>query len=154
MISFKKILCPTDFSEPSLEALLAASDLASMFSSKLVVLHVVAPVPSIPPGLGRTMTFNLNEYVTQLEGSALRKLKEIVGERVDPKIDVQIEVSSGNAADEIASTAREEKADLIVIATHGSSGWRRFVFGSVAEKVVRQISCPVLLIHPQAEKGD
>jgi nucleotide-binding universal stress UspA family protein len=55
-------------------------------------------------------------------------------------------VTTGEAAPEILRMAQKEQVDLIVIATHGLTGWRRLVFGSVAEKVVRQASCPVLTI--------
>jgi nucleotide-binding universal stress UspA family protein len=62
-------------------------------------------------------------------------------------------VLTGNPGDEIARTAEEEGVDLIVIATHGLTGWRRFISGSVAEKVVRLSSCPVLTIPaPPPEK--
>ena len=64
-------------------------------------------------------------------------------------------LSRVNAADEIVGLAAEENADLIVIPTHGESGWHRFVFGSVAEKVVRFAKCPVLTIQiPGEEKED
>jgi nucleotide-binding universal stress UspA family protein len=53
------------------------------------------------------------------------------------------------AAHEIVRLANEHAVDLIVIATHGETGWRRLVFGSVAEKVVRLAECPVLTIQPE-----
>jgi len=56
-------------------------------------------------------------------------------------------VSSGQPEQEIVNIAKQEQADLIVIATHGQRGWRRFLFGSVAEKVVRWAERPVLVIH-------
>ena len=62
-------------------------------------------------------------------------------------------VGHGDVADEIVRIGEIEKADLIVIATHGTTGWRRFMFGSVAEKVVRLAKCPVLTIrNPQEER--
>lgn len=62
-------------------------------------------------------------------------------------------VGHGDVADEIVRIAETEKADLIVTATHGTTGWRRFVFGSVAEKVVRLAKCPVLTIRNPQEEG-
>jgi nucleotide-binding universal stress UspA family protein len=64
-------------------------------------------------------------------------------------------VKLGSAAEQIANMAVAEKSDLIVIATHGLTGWRRFVFGSVTEKVVRLAQCPVLTIQqPQEPKAN
>jgi universal stress protein A len=63
-------------------------------------------------------------------------------------------VTTGRAAEEILRIAAAEHMDLIVIASHGESGWRRLVFGSVAEKVVRHAPCPVLTIMAPAEAGE
>jgi nucleotide-binding universal stress UspA family protein len=71
----------------------------------------------------------------------------VMQERISDEVKVSTMVKLGSAADQIVSTAATEKFDLIVIATHGLTGWRRFVFGSVAEKVVRLAECPVLTIQ-------
>jgi nucleotide-binding universal stress UspA family protein len=67
--------------------------------------------------------------------------------RIPKDVQSQAKIEQGEAADEILRAAREEGADVIVIATHGLTGWRHMVFGSVAEKVVRTAPCPVLTIH-------
>jgi len=152
MLPFKKILCPTDFSEPSYEALKVATELASHFSSELLVVHIVAPVPLVSATSTAPVIFNIPEYQLELEISSKKMLEAVVKERVPEKIWVRTEVILGVAADQIVKVADEEKADLIVIATHGQTGWRRLVFGSVTEKVVRLASQPVLTVRaPQEE---
>jgi universal stress protein A len=147
MLPFKKILCPTDFSEPSYEALKVANELALHFSSELFVVHVVAPVPLVPAAPTVPVTFNVLEYQQELEISSRKTLEGLVKKRVPEKIWVRTIVVLGDPADQIVKIADEEKVDLIVIATHGQTGWRRLVFGSVTEKVVRLTPEPVLTIR-------
>jgi len=152
MIPFKKILCPTDFSDASYESLSVANELSLHFSSKLIVLNVVPKVPTVyvqPP-----MTpvppepFNIMQYERDMKKSSKEMLDRIIDKEVSNEVDVNPVVVPGNAAGEIIRIADLEKVDLIVISTHGSSGWKRFIFGSVTEKVVRTANCPVLTIHP------
>jgi universal stress protein A len=152
MLPFKKILCPTDFSEPSYEALKVANELALHFFSELVVVHVVSPVPLVPATPAVPVTFNIPEYQQDLETASMKTLEDVVKKRVPEKIWVRTKVVLGVAADQIVQIADEENVDIIVIATHGQTGWRRLVFGSVTEKVVRLASKPVLTIRaPQTE---
>lgn len=143
MLPFKKILWPTDFSRPSMEALKAANEMASRFSAELFVVHVITPIPS-PPGPG---SFDVALYTKELEKSARKSLEDIVNNKVAAGVESRYFIRSGNAADEIVRVSEEKKVDLIVIATHGETGWRHLIFGSVAEKVVRTATCPVLSIR-------
>lgn len=147
MLPLRKILCPIDFSEPSLAALDAARELAVHFNSKLIVLHVVNPLPPAPT-LNATPV-NTSPYQEALENSSREALNDLIKRRIPLEIDVIPLVENGSPHDEIARTAEKEGVDLIVMATHGNTGWRRFIFGSVAEKTVRIASCPVLTIQPQ-----
>jgi universal stress protein A len=161
MLPFKKILIPTDFSDPALEALKTAGELAQHFTAALLVVNIVPPVP-VPtrPIAGSTVAepgfspaFDLTSYLLELTDAAQEGLENLVKEHVPQGISVQLSVSSGQPDLEIIKTAKQEEADLIVIATHGQRGWRRFLFGSVAEKVVRLAEGPVLVIHgPQASE--
>jgi universal stress protein A len=157
MLPFKRILCPTDFSEPSYEALRVASELALHFSSELLVLHVVPPIPTAnvpppPPVTAVPMGFNISAYRQELEELSKRSLQEVVEQRVAKELNVHPIVVEGEAADQIIDAVNKQKIDLIIIATHGRTGWRRFIFGSVAEKVVRLAPCPVLTIQPPHEE--
>jgi nucleotide-binding universal stress UspA family protein len=142
VLPIKSILCPTDFSEPSYEALGAACELAEHFGSDLIILHVVAPIPQVASNIGPS-AFNINTYQFELEKDAKKQLVEVVLERVPKSLKVRQLVTHGNAADKILQSA---KVDLIVIASHGRTGWRDIFFGSVAEKVVRLSPVPVLTV--------
>ncbi|MBN2032421.1 MAG: universal stress protein [Deltaproteobacteria bacterium] len=149
MFPVKKILCPTDFSEPSLKGVKAAAEFAEKYSGDIILLHVVPPAhtltpPAIPSG-------KIIEYYEDLTRFAQKSLNELMDEKFSKDHSVSARVVQGNPSDEIVGTALEEKIDLIIIATHGATGWRRFMFGSVAEKVLRMATCPVLII-PASEK--
>lgn len=150
MLPVKRILWPTDFSDPSLEALKAAQELATSFCSELYLLHVIPPIPVVAGPDGPT-GFNVSLYEADLERSAKKLLSDIREKRISKDIKVHQIVSLGNPAYEIPRIAEEKQIDLMVLATHGETGWRHFVFGSVAEKVIRHVSCPVLTIHAPKE---
>ncbi len=155
MLPFKKILCPTDFSEPSYTALKGAGELAQHFSSELMVIHVIPPVPiQYPfPDPPVSSSFDVALYQQQLALSAEDALKSAVAKKVASRVSTFATVLTGDPAVEIVRAAAEERADLIVIATHGQTGWRHLVFGSVAEKVLRLADCPVLTVRaPKAPK--
>jgi universal stress protein A len=153
MLPFRKILWPTDFSEPSYEALKAANELAVHFSAQLLLVHVVSMVPVIPSLMGGP-SFDVALYQQELEASHKKLLDDVIKQRVPKELSVRPLVRQGDAALEIVRVVEEEKADIIVIATHGHTGWRRLVFGAVAEKVVRHATCPVLTIYapPETER--
>jgi nucleotide-binding universal stress UspA family protein len=148
MLPFKRILCPTDFSEPALTALTRAAEMARHFSAELCVLHVIPPVPGplavADPPVASSIDVPL--YQQELAVYAEKVLKELVSHQVSPEVRTRDLVTTGEAAPEILRVAREQQADLIVIASHGLTGWQHLVFGSVTEKVVRQATCPVLTI--------
>lgn len=154
MLPFKKILCPTDFSEPSYEAIKTAGEIAFHFGSELCVLHVVSPVPVVPMGGGAA--FNVPLYEQELEVTSRKSLEEIINQLEWKELKVRLIVLRGNAADEIVDIADQENVDLIVIATRGRTGLDRLIFGSVAEKVVRLARCPVLTvaIKVPSEEGE
>ena len=150
MLPIKKIIWPTDFSEPSYEALKAAVELAENFSSVLYVVHILPILPVIAGPTGPT-GFNVSLYQEEMEKSAKKSLEEVINTKVPKKIKTNSIIKQGDAAREITETAEKEEVDLIVISTHGETGWKHFVFGSVAEKVVRLSSIPVLTIHAPKE---
>lgn len=143
MPTFKKILCPTDFSEASYVALPTAADLARQCGAQLLLVHVV-PFPA-PNDHGLT-TEEECERVATLEAES--KLRQISDDRLMGCGGAHSLVRIGDPAIEIVRVAEQERADMIVIATHGYSGWRHFVFGSVAESVLRLAPCPVLTVRP------
>jgi nucleotide-binding universal stress UspA family protein len=149
MLPFTKILCPTDFSEPSYEGLKWGVEIASHFGAELCMVHVVLAVPPLPPD--PNFAFEVPEYERALHADAERKLRAVITQRIPNGVSARAIIGHGDAGSEIVRIAEELGVDLIVIATHGLTGWRHLVFGSVAEKVVRLANCAVLTIRaPQA----
>ncbi|HEY7956476.1 MAG TPA: universal stress protein [Polyangia bacterium] len=142
-----RILVPTDFSEPSERALEVAIELARRFGARLFLFHAyVAPSYVFPEGLEPTTP----ELVEQLERTMRAEL-ELRAVRVRTAgVTAEVGTGVGPHDQEICRRARELGADLIVMGTHGRTGIRHALLGSVAEKVVRRAPCPVLTVRPDA----
>ena len=135
-MSLKTILCPTDFSASSDEALTHASSLASQSGAQLYLLHVTQlPVPYTD---GIPVYSPYAEQVAQDENT----LKGVTVP--DAKVKCERHHRIGDPAPEILDFAKEHNVDLIVMGTHGRKGLTRLLLGSVAEQVVRKATCPVL----------
>jgi nucleotide-binding universal stress UspA family protein len=113
----------------------------------------VPPVPFIPTGANADGSFSVS-YPLELESQAREALSKVVERDISGKITTEALVVHGNVGGEIVNVAEKENVDVIVIATHGSTGWQRFVFGSVAEKVIRMAPCPVLSIQVPPGEGE
>jgi nucleotide-binding universal stress UspA family protein len=153
VLPIKRILWPTDFSEPSYRALKIAEELAEDFSAELVALHVVPPIPVIPTGGSLEGIFSAS-YPLEMESQARKELRKVVEQNISGETKTLRLVVHGNVAGEVVNVAKKENVDVIVMATHGSTGWQRFVFGSVAEKVIRMAHCPVLSIQFPPEESE
>lgn len=145
MLPIKRILCPTDFSGAACNCVRAASELAEHFAAELILINVVAAVPTLPPD--PNYVFKIPEYEMYLHADAEKQLRKAREELVGKNVKVRTMVGHGSAAEEIVQIAKKDSIDLIVISTHGSTGFERWVFGSVAEKVVRLADCPVLTVR-------
>jgi nucleotide-binding universal stress UspA family protein len=140
----KKILVPTDFSEPSAEALQTAIDFAKVFGASIELVHVfVEPAYVLPPPVEMaTFPFDMTEILTRLEIS-LEAQRDSIRQA---GVAVEMNTLSGRAAPEIVAHAKKVGADLIVMGTHGRSGIQHALLGSVAERVVHHSPCPVLVV--------
>lgn len=144
-MEIKKILFPTDFSEGALNALPYAVDLAKSYGAKLHMLHVVYDIATAS-GL-YVPHISVDEMYKELDASARKELEKFgADKRMDLK-DVEYTVIRGIPYEEILKFAEEKNIDLIVIGTHGRKGIDRVLFGSTAERVVRNASCPVLTVR-------
>jgi universal stress protein A len=150
-MKFKKILCPTDFSEPAAKALEVAAGMARDYSSELFVVNVVEPIPTVSAA-GRFPLNYLQQYLREAENESGQRLKELIARVVPAKIKVRPLTLTGQAAQQIVDLADQKKVDLIVIATHGQTGLKRWVFGSVAERVLKVTRLPVLIIQASPKK--
>jgi nucleotide-binding universal stress UspA family protein len=139
-----KILVPIDFSSSSDAAVETASDLAQHFHAELYLLNVI---PMLPMGT-KTVSFPEAEYLHKAEGNAERQLATCDAALVSKGIKTSSSIEIGNdVVGNIMLVIEREHIDMIVISTHGISGWRPLVFGSTAEKVVKQVQCPLLLLR-------
>lgn len=151
MASFtSNILVPTDFSKASTLALEAANLLAKQNDAKVTLVHVFEPrgvlfggEPGMEDGHG---------VAKDVEAKIHAELEKVARERFPDvsKIKTALVISE-SAVKGIVEYAERENVDLIVIATHGRSGLSRMLIGSVAEKVVRHASCPVLTLRSRLE---
>jgi nucleotide-binding universal stress UspA family protein len=138
----KKILFPTDFSHLSDAALEHATTLARETGATLLVLHVEEP--PIAYG-GGEMYYGIPDP----DDHEMRRMLAAIRPH-DPAVHVEHRMVTGDPADEIVKVADEEHVDLIVMGTHGRTGLRRMLMGSVAESVVRRANCPVLTFKSHA----
>lgn len=142
---FKHILCPVDLSEASRNAVRYASALAQAQKADVTALHVYPP-PSASPDLAPIDGESDDDVTRQLGTEAAALFADAVSRGVH----VDVLVERGQPVRQILTRAAALPADVIVMGTHGAGGFVHLVLGSVAEKVLRQASCPVITIPPQA----
>jgi nucleotide-binding universal stress UspA family protein len=138
MIAMRRVLVPIDFAEASDNALAYARNLAKMFGAELHVMHVMEnlflrPMAGNAAAIEAGVFNRLSEQLTEDDRTTLHA--------------VAVMRKSDAPADEIIRYSEEENIDLIVMGTHGRVNLARVLMGSVAEKVVRTASCPVLTIR-------
>ena len=145
MLSPKLLLSPIDFSDSSVSALNVAKDIAKQFGSTILLLHAMPVVPKLAKDRS---VLDHGLYELELLETARLRLGDLAEKVQQTGVHARSIVGLANdAALEITRTAESEQADLIVISTHGLTGWRRFAFGSVTEKVVRTGPCSVLVVR-------
>jgi nucleotide-binding universal stress UspA family protein len=140
----KKILLPIDFSPSSKAALEMAADLAQHFHAELYLVNVIPffPTTTVPDLIPET------EYIQETRTFAEQHLAKCHAALVARGIKATSSVEVGNdIVGRIMEVVEREHIDLVVISTHGISGWRPLVFGSIAEKVVKLVQCPLLLLR-------
>jgi len=139
-----KILVPIDFSPSSHAAVESAADLAQHFDAAIHLVHVIPmfPATTFPDFIPET------KFIEAAKSEAERHFAAVTADLTGKGIKVGSSIEVG---DDVSSTilevAEREKADLVVISTHGLTGWHPLVLGSIAEKVMKLVHCPVLLLR-------
>lgn len=146
-VMFKQIVVATDFSEVSQHALELAVDIASRFNAQLTLVHSWE-APAFAYGGGITIPI---DWVTPIQQAAEARLEQTLQELRLRLPTATASFRCGLAWEEILAAASEVGADLLVLGTHGRRGLSRALLGSVAEKVVRLASVPVLTVHEPEE---
>jgi nucleotide-binding universal stress UspA family protein len=138
-----KLLAPIDFSQCSMSGAIYAALFAKTFDAKLSLLHVLA-------GVMATSTEKACEPLKKKDAIDLEnaRLDMEAFTQLDflGNVNFETEIRTGYAVDEICRDADESDVDLVVIATHGRTGFNRMLLGSVAEHVVRYAECPVMVV--------
>ncbi len=144
---WKKVLCPVDFSDPARAAMNAAAELCAHFDAELVLFHAYQlPGYTLPEGSVVASPKMLQDLADQAD-THLAEWRGAAGRMGAPRVTTA--KSIGDPALEVVRLAREGGFDLVVVGTHGRTGLRHALLGSVAERVVRRAGCPVLTIHPE-----
>lgn len=165
MSEFKRILCPVDLSEFSLEALRLAVLLAKSDGAVLDILHVIhnpfdelymKSITESDPALLDAYAAEPSKrakIVRATEEHSEVLLKQFCHDEVTGLAKVRYHIRQGDPFENILDAAEDFLTDLIVLATHGRTGIKRLVIGNVAEKVVRHAPCPVLTVKPKGARN-
>jgi len=144
-LTFKRVMCPLDFSEFSKKGLEAARALCKRFQGTLVLAHAVdtrLEYPMLEPGVGVVDSLNR-------EKDAETYLNDIANGIED--VFTEVRVVTGNPYKALVQVMKEEEIDMVVMTTHGYRGLSHILLGSNAERLVRLAPCPVMTIHPDKE---
>jgi nucleotide-binding universal stress UspA family protein len=150
MIEIRRILVPFDFSECSRAALDQALEIARWYRAEILALHVMPLWPTVLDA--PTNWSELRETTRQQLSGELSKVAVAEG-AMRPGVTIKVGFRDGDPTDSILKEAQEWPADLIVMGTHGRSGFPKFWLGSVTEKVLRKAPCPVLTESVREEKA-
>lgn len=145
-----KILVPLDFSDLGSKALYSAENLAKLFNGSVTPFHSYLPLNEVDGGpymFG--MGTSTMEDFDEIEEALHERLHELANEEIDPSVVNKPLISIGNPAQSIVEES--EDFDMIVMTTHGRTGFSRFFLGSVSEKVLRMSDVPVLIVNEERE---
>lgn len=142
------IVVPVDFSPCAEKAFAWALAVAEKWQARILLLHVVSlPVPA-------PVVMGVHVHLTSLEATLLEdakaKMRELLARSQNKAVQVETKVVRGHPVAAICRTAEQTQADLIVIGSHGRTGLRHILLGSVAEQVVRYATCPVVVVGKRA----
>ena len=144
-----KVFVPIDFSSASYASLDAASDIARAFKASIYLLHVIPMLPTAQEDAALGVNFYPEAAaLTAAQVEAEKRLNLMVERLRAGGLAAGFGVETGNdVVGNILMVMKREEADMLVLSTHGVSGWRAVVFGSIAEKLVKLVHCPLLLLH-------
>jgi nucleotide-binding universal stress UspA family protein len=140
-MQWKNILYATDFSEASRAAIPFVAAIARRYGSKVFAAHVWAPLPysMVSPG-------TLSVFETKEESDAREALEKFINVRELQGLSITMILKGGNAVTELSHVVRQQRIDLVILSTHGRTGFKRLLMGSTAEELFRSLPCPVLTV--------
>ena len=138
------LVAPTDFSPNSERAIDYAVQLAQRLGAKLTLLHVVPEPSALDYSMEGVSVQEIQEWEKEAE---IKLAEQLARAQLAYKEVAAIRLSALHPRDEIVRAATDLSADLLVISTHGYTGWKHFLFGSDAEKILEHAPCPVLVVR-------
>jgi len=151
MITFKRFLVPTDYSEPSRRAFSMAVSLAERFGAAIDLLHIW-PAPYFGPGYGYDSAAVIDpaehkSLFDRIRENAVKDMKSFAASVPVPQsMTIVTHIESGDAPHRILEFIDEKKPDLVIVGTYGRTGPRRWLLGSVAERIVQHSASPVMTV--------
>lgn len=149
VIKIKKVLVSTDFSAAAASAIPYAVSLAQEYEGEVHIVHVVEDSLYYAQFVYEGAPFDPTVLIEGLVEDRKKKLTEVLKD-IPKNVKCRTHLRRGVVATEIMAAAKETDADLVVIATHGRTGFSHLIFGSVAERVVRECPCPVLTVREKS----
>lgn len=152
VVSPKRILWPTDFSELSLQGARYARGFRDVFGAALHIVHVIRPMWS--PDVGVTVPLDVPTSLSEPEliQSCRKGLQQLVDQHFEGDESIVYDTFVGNPWHGVCEYAQTNDIDLIVVATHGHTGLRHVLIGGTAERIVQHAPCPVLTVKsPEKE---
>ncbi len=147
---FKKILVPLDGSHLAEQAIPPAMTIAQATNAELVLMRVVVPLEVVAPFVEIQPAYDT--ALNRQEAEARSYLESLREQWQTTDFTIRVETRLGMVAETIVDCAQEHGVDLIVICSHGRTGLSRWVYGSVAEKVVRGAHCDTLIVRGRPDK--
>ncbi|WP_456473589.1 universal stress protein [Desulfolithobacter sp.] len=144
-IDIKKVIIPVDFSSATGKVVDYATSVAEKLDAHVIFFHVVNDFKGYEMMLVHP---SFNRMIEDLKKESKAKIEALVEDHKDLKKGAEGRVAVGDAVEEIIALAEAEKADMIIIGTHGARGLEKILMGSTAEKVVKKAPCPVLTFNP------
>ncbi len=151
-LTLNRILVPIDFSTYSKGALQYAIPLARSFDAELVLVYVVEP--AVYPADFSFGQVGFPTVEEELRNRGSEELSKLIAEQIPRGVTARKVIRTGKPYLEILEAARLEKADMLVIATHGHSGVEHILFGSTAEKVIKKATCAVVVIPGRTSSSE
>lgn len=140
-----RLLVPIDFSDPAREALQAAKEWAALYDARIDALHVIPE--KLSPAFYVGGISSIYDMHPDIEEKVEARLRSFLADTDGPSVDLRPQVVVGNAVPDIITFAEDNETDLVMMSTHGRTGLDRFLLGSVVEKVVRHVPCPIVTMN-------
>jgi nucleotide-binding universal stress UspA family protein len=153
MTRMRTILCASDFSPASRPAFRKAVELARAAGARLVLVHVLAPLTPLMLEDSYLMSKTWNETAAAARAAAAKQLDALVRAARKAGVRAASLLVEGVAAEQLARTAKAQRADVLVLGTHGRTGLTKLFVGSVAARVVATAACPVLTVRGTSRRA-